>query len=58
MGPALRAWGKRSPRGASRRDEEVGAYDLQFPFTGEIWFDELGNYRYDPKQVCRMRRAI
>ena len=29
-----------------------GKYDLKFPFTGEIWFDELNNYEFNLAEAC------
>ena len=39
--------------------DSVGPYDLTFPFTGEIWFDELNNYRPGTKRAstCRAGRV-
>ena len=32
---------------------DSGQYDLKFPFTGEIWFDELNNYKSNLKEICQ-----
>ena len=40
-------------RVASADKLATGEYDLKFPFTGEIWFDELNNYRVSSSEVCQ-----
>jgi hypothetical protein len=32
-----------------------GDESLRFPFTGELWFDEIGNYRVDISKGCQAR---
>jgi Zn-finger domain-containing protein len=40
--------------GDSSRDR----YALKFPFEGEVWFDELSNYKIDLKGGCQAKVGL
>lgn len=49
---ALAASGKKNKKSGGA-DESIGKYDLKFPYNeGEVWFDELNNYRANMARVC------
>ncbi|MCY4643132.1 MAG: hypothetical protein OXB88_00785 [Bacteriovoracales bacterium] len=48
---------KKTPSG-KKTGGTMDRYALNFPFTGEMWFDELNHYRLDPQKICQKRRAL
>ena len=39
----------------NKKHRSDSSYDLRFPFMGEIWFDELNNYRLAFNEACSRR---
>lgn len=49
---------KSSSEKKSSSEFAKGEYDLSFPYKGELWFDEISNYKVDVTKACRAKKAM